>query len=365
MNIFLDARFYKRSGIGRYIEGLYRGVIDYKPEIKIIAAGNGQLLSEGLFRRQMVFPFDAPVYSLSEQIEGSLLVRKFGRMANVFHFPHYNAPWFLPENSVVTVHDLTQFLFPEFFGRLRRCLAPLVLRNTLKKAGRIITVSESTAKDITDYYPEIVDKIRVIHNGISYDFKPLPEDKVIAFKKDKGVEGYIMYVGNRKPHKNIKRLIEAFSKIRIQHHNLKLIIVGEKFSDIDEVDEWIDRLDLRDDIIEIERVSQEELRGYYCGAIALVHPSLYEGFGFPPLEAMACGIPVIVSNTSSLPEVCGDAAIYFDPYNVSDMVEKINLVLENDGLRITLVEKGFNRVRSFSWQRSAEETINVFKEISI
>lgn len=364
MNIFLDARFYKRSGIGRYIDGLYRGIIDNKPDTKLIAAGDMRLLGGSFLKMGEIIPYNSPIYSLSEQIKGSLLVKKFKNRVNVFHIPHYNAPRFLPKNSVVTVHDLTQFIFPEFFGRFKRFAAAAVLRNALKRAGRIVVDSESTKRDIAHYHPEFIEKVRVVYLGISNDFKPMPENEIIAFKKNKGIANYILYVGNRKPTKNIKRLLEAFSIIRKEHRSLHLIIIGEKFSEVDEVDMYRKGTGLNDDAVkEVTRVSDEELHGYYCGARMLVHPSLYEGFGFTPLEAFACGIPVAVSKASSLPEVCGNAAIYFDSYNTYDMAEKIKMVLKDDGLRKTLIEKGLKQASLFTWKRCAEETLKVFEEV--
>lgn len=363
MNIFLDVRFYQRSGIGRYIEGLYKSILDNKPDIKIIAAGDINLLSASFFKPQVIIPYNPPIYSFSEQIKGSILVKRFKNKVDVFHIPHYNAPWFLPENSVVTIHDMTQFLFPEFFGRLKPIVAAIVLKNILKKSGRVIVDSESTKKDLTNHYPEFTDKVKVIYPGISNSFKPLPEDELIAFKNGKGVDKYILYVGNRKPTKNVKRLIEVFFIIRNEYRSLKLIIVGEKFSDVDEIDTRIMELGLKDDIIEVSKVSDEELNKYYCGAELLVHPSLYEGFGFTPLEAFACGIPVAVSKASSLPEICGEAAVYFDPYSLNDIVKKIKMLLEDNGLRKALLEKGFNRASYFTWKRCAEETLKVFEEV--
>lgn len=368
MNIFLDARFYNRSGIGRYIDGLYKAVLNNEADIKVIAAGNADLLNNSFFKVQKVIPYSSPIYSLNEQVKGGLLVKKFKRRVDIFHIPHYNVPWFLPKNSVVTVHDLAQFLFPEIFNRFKRLAAGFVLRNALNKAGRIIVVSESTKKDILKHYPEFEGKVSVVYNGISADFKPLPEDKVNAFKKSKGIDDYILYVGNRKPHKNIKRLLEAFSIIRKEHkHNaLQIIIIGDRFSDVNEVDIWKKDMDLKGDAVkEVTKVSDEELHRYYCGAKLLVHPSLYEGFGFTPLEAMACGCPVVVSNTSSLPEVCGNAAIYFDPYDVFDMVKKIKMVIEDKTVRTTLIDRGLQRAGFFTWDKCVNDTLKIFKEACI
>src|SRR3989338_7157383 len=365
MNIFLDARFYRRSGIGRYIEGLYMGIIDNKSSMEIFAAGDSSLLNESFLKTQHIIDYHSSIYSLSEQIKGSLLVNKVKRSVDVFHIPHYNAPWFLPKNSVVTVHDLTQFIFPEFFGRVKPVVAKIVLRNALKKAGMIIAGSESTKKDIVKHYPEIEGKIRVIYNGISVDFKPLSENEVNEFKRNKGLADYILYVGNRKQTKNLRRLLEAFSIIKSEYRNLKLVIIGERFSSFDEVDKGIAEFNLKGLVVVVLKVSDEELHRYYCGAKLLVHPSLYEGFGFTPLEAMACGIPAVVSNISSLPEVYGDAALYFDPYDISDMINKIKIVIRDTTLQKVLVNRGLQLTKVFTWERCANETLKVFEEVYV
>jgi glycosyltransferase involved in cell wall biosynthesis len=362
MKIFLDARYYNRSGIGRYIVGLYRGILANNPGIKIISAGDMPILRDSFFKTQDIIPYNSPIYSLSEQIKGSLLMRKFNDGADAFHIPHYNAPWFLPKNSVVTIHDLTPFNLPDLFDRLRLSVARIALKNVLSRAGRIIAVSESTKRDIGNYYPEIMEKVRVIYHGLSEDFSLLPEDEVKSFKENKGIKDYILYVGNRKPHKNLKRLIEAFSLIKSKYSTLQLIIIGEKFLKIDEVDIGGKKLGLKD-VVEIVKVSDKELCEYYCGARLLIYPSLYEGFGFPPLEAMACGCPVVASNVASLPEICGDAAYYVDPNSIESIAEGMDKILIDSNLRQALVQKGLERVRLFSWEKSTREHVKVFEEI--
>jgi len=363
-HIFLDARLYNRSGIGRYIEGFYKEILENIPDIRVTAVGDINFLKETFLKTQDIFPYRSPIYSLREQIEGSLLIQRFRKAIDVFHFPHYNVPWFLPKNSVVTIHDLIQFLFPDYFGRIKRFGAAFILRNALKGAGRVIVGSELTAKDLGKHYPAFKDKVRVVKNGIAKAFNPLSEDEVIHFKKNKGIRDYILYVGNRKPHKNIKRLLEAFPVIKRKHGALQLIIIGEKFAEVDPVKVWRENFGLDGDAIkEIIKVSDQELRRYYCGARLLVQPSLYEGFGLPPLEAMACGCPVVVSNVASLPEVCGDAAYYVDPYDAESIADGIYRVATDEELRGSLIQQGLQRVKMFSWEKSAREHIKVFEEV--
>ena len=362
MKIFLDARLFGRSGIGRYIEGLYRELMRANPRWEVVAAGNAALLARTFFRNQRIIPFDAPIYSWREQIEGWFTTRKLAAKMDLFHFPHYNAPWILPDRSVISVHDLIQYIYPEFFNSGKRFAGRLLLQRGLRRARKILVDSECTARDLVRFFPHSEMKIRVVRLGIAPHFHPLPAAAVSAFKQERNLGDYILYVGTLKSHKNLARLLRAFADARGCFPDLQLVLIGDPLTLSDKADEGR-RPELPvESIREIRHVTDEELNKYYCGARLLVHPSLYEGFGFPALEAMAAGTPVAVSRTSSLPEVCGEAALYFDPCDVSDMAEKIRQGLADEGARNSLVERGLRQVRAFTWERCALETARVFEE---
>ncbi|MEO0150830.1 MAG: glycosyltransferase family 1 protein [candidate division WOR-3 bacterium] len=360
MRIFLDARFYKRSGIGRYIEGVYSEIVKMS-DVEVFAGGYVKVLKQSIFKNYI--PYNSPIYSIYEQIEGSILLKKLEKSFDVFHFPQYNVPFLLPKNSIVTVHDLTQFKFLKFFNKLKVKSAKIVLKRALKKSKIIITNSNFTAKDILNFYPRIESKIRVIYWGISDVFKPISKEEIELFKKEKNLGDYILYVGNRKPHKNLERLVKAFLKVKSDFKNLKLVIIGEKFKKEDEVDRLKKSLNLEQEIIEITRASDNELIKYYNASLLVILPSLYEGFGFTPLEAMACGVPTAISNVSSLPEICSDAAYYFDPYSIESISESIYKLLTDNSLRQYLINKGFERIKIFSWEKTAKEHLKVFEEV--
>ena len=338
MNVFIDCRMLNSSGIGRYIQDTLTGICSLDPDLHFILGGapaeiHSFLNSNPLISKYLIdiISFRSPIYSIEEQCYRGILLNRFKKSVDLFHFPHYNVPYFFSGPFVVTVHDLIHTLFPEYFGKARAKMAGIVLNRSLAGAKRIIAVSQSTASDINKAFPGVADKVRVVYEYPSGFFMPQPDSKIISFKEKKSLSRYLLYVGNRKPHKNIKRLLLAFQLLKGQYPDLQLVIVGKKFKAHDETDVMLQSLKIGD-VIEIDECNDEELRSFYCGAEALVLPSLYEGFGLTALEAMACGTPVCVSNAASLPEIVGTAGLYFDPYDPENMAAVIHQLLSSRSL---------------------------------
>lgn len=277
---------------------------------------------------------------------------------DVLFCPAHYIPRFSSVKTVVTIHDIAYFYYPEEF--LKKDLYKLKnwTSYALNRAQKVISVSENTRKDIIKFYETPKEKIVVIHNGFNQanSTEALKEFKAPPFP-------YLLYVGTLQPRKNVSKLIEAFSILKKEHVDLKLYIVGKKGWLYDEIFARVTKLNIQNDVLFTSYISDDEKNALYKHAQAYVLPSLYEGFGNPPLEAMGAGCPVIVSNNSSLPEVCGDACVYFDPNDTMDMVNKIDEVLSNKELRASLKTKGLQRVKEFSWKKCAEETLNVLKEV--
>ncbi len=365
MRVLFDARMLYHSGIGRYLRNLCSQLSKGDFDIDIILAGDKEKINrfeEGsqikIGEKKM---YNTPIYSLREQIAGSWIVNRYKNSVDIFHYPHFNIPWFISGKEIVTFHDLIHLRFPEYFGRLKVSVARHQILRVLKNAKKVIAVSESTERDLISLDHNVSDKIRVIYNGVSEFFKPLSRDHINSFLEKKGLGRYILYVGNRKPHKNLSGVLSTFSSVKNRFQDLKLVIIGDKKDETEEVREKIKELGNK--VIDIEYANDNELLKYYNGARVFFYPSLYEGFGFTPLEAMASGTPVITSNTSSLPEVVSNAAIMIDPNKNTEMVNALVRILESNNLRTELTEKGLKRAALFKWERCVEETYEIYREL--
>jgi glycosyltransferase involved in cell wall biosynthesis len=249
-----------------------------------------------------------------------LKIKKNNLNLDIIHSPE-NAALFVKlkhQKKIITVHDIIAYLFPESVTLITRLRYKLLLSRTLKTTDKIIAVSNSTKKDLMNYFNIPAEKISVVLEAADEKFKPLNPEEVSDVKQKNNLNfPFILYVGNLAKHKNIPMLIEAFYKIKKKNIECKLVIAGKKEWEYKEIFETVDKLNLQNNVVFTGYVLDEDLPALYNAADLFVYPSLYEGFGLPPLEAMACGTPVITSNTSSLPEVVGNAGIMVDPYDVA------------------------------------------------
>ncbi|MEW6102605.1 MAG: glycosyltransferase family 1 protein [bacterium] len=286
--------------------------------------------------------------------EQTLLPYK-ARNASLLYSPIPEGVLKFNKKQVITIHDVLPLKYPEIYPRMKyyfRYVLPILLRSS----STIICVSSNTKNDIIEYY-KIKDKpIYVVHNGINLQrFYPRKEKRIIY-------EKYLFYLGDMRPYKNLEMAIRAFVILGLK--DIKFIIGGRKDSKFyPKIEKMVNDLSLNDRVIFLDYVPSDLLPYLYSEASAFLFPSFYEGFGFPPLEAMACGCPVIVSNAASLPEVCGDAAYYVDPYNPEDIAKGIYKVLTDKDLQNSLRQKGLQRAKMFSWEKTAGEILNVFGDI--
>jgi len=279
-----------------------------------------------------------------EQIDFPLYLKRQG---NPLLINLVNTAPLLYEKQIVTIHDLAFLRHPEWFSRKFYLFYRILIPQIAKKSRKIITVSNFSKTEIIDLFNIPSEKIEVINNGVPKKFFYNP-----LIKK----ENIILAVSSLDPRKNFKNLILAFKKLKLKKY--KLLIVGSKnkvFSN-QEIEQLINETP---NIKFTGYVSDEKLINLYQKAKVFVYPSLYEGFGLPPLEAMACGTPVVVSNVASLPEVCGDAAYYINPYDVNDIIRGIETVLKDENLQKKLIQKGLERVKLFSWEKSAEKLAEI------
>ncbi|MFZ3031410.1 MAG: glycosyltransferase family 1 protein [Candidatus Moraniibacteriota bacterium] len=278
--------------------------------------------------------------------------------------PIQAAPFFLPKPIEVTatIHDLAFRRFPETFPRRDLWKLNFMLETAVKRADKLIAVSESTKRDLLEFFPDLPEsRVKVIHHGFDGEFfgtrlsDTVLSETLKTFHLQLGT--YILYVGALQPRKNLIRLIQAFEQVKKNVPEMKLVLAGEEAWLSQEIIETWEMSPVRDDIVLPGRVSFETLRVLYQGARMFAFPSLYEGFGLPLLEAFASGVPVLTADNSSLTEVAGDAALYCQAENVGDIAEKLERLWRDETLRADLVQKGNERLKQFSWDKCASETL--------
>ena len=368
MRIAIDARKLHDFGIGTYIRNLLHGLakIDRTTDYVLLSREKDMAFAATLGPNFRAVADNSGHYSVGEQLSLPMAVKR--AKVDLFHAPHYVLPALTPGRTVVTIHDCIHLMFPEYLKhRLGYAYARAAMWTAAHKSDRIFTVSEQSKRDILKFFNVAPEKIVVTPNAIDERFsvEPDPEHVTRIRERYQLSQAYLLYVGNIKPHKNLERLIEAFQLVRTQGRSeLELLIIGDEISTLKSLRRAVHKYDLHRYVRFHGFVPQETLAVLYRLASVFVFPSLYEGFGLPPLEAMACGTPVVTSNVSSLPEVVGDAAVLVDPYRADAIAEGILKVLQSAHLRLELRERGLARVRQYSWERSVERVRQVYEEVA-
>ncbi len=369
--IGIDARMYgaEQTGIGGYIRNLIINLaqIDKKNQYVVFLSEKEfdefPLLGDN-FKKIKV---SAHWYSWREQI---VLPFDFLREnPDLMHFPHFNSPILYQGKSAVTIHDITPFFYPgnKMSSLARRIAFRLVFAASIKKAGRVIAVSQSTKRDIIKYFGSKDGNIDVIYEGVSDNFQILPNrDKItkrLAIKY--GIaKPFIFYTGVWRNHKNLVGLVKAFAVLKKgSGSGYQLVLGGKEDSFYPEVKKTICELNLEKDIICPGFIPADELCQFYNSCSLFIIPSFYEGFGLVGLEAFACGVPVISSKSTSLPEILGEAALYFDPNNHEEMASAMKKVLTDNNLKEKMIKSGKLRAENYSWRRMAEETYKIYSRI--
>ena len=284
---------------------------------------------------------------------------------DVLFSPGNISPLFVSCPSVVVIHDLIPFVRSDNFSKIELCALRFLLRLTAKMATRIITISRSSEREIMSQFQISSDRISVIYLACDQNFfysQPSAEETG-KLKKQYGIKGdFVLCTASTRPYKNIDRLLLAFSILKKRHAvKHRLVLVGASGRHHRFLLKMVADLGLNEDVVFTGFVPDKVLPALYSAASVFVYPSLYEGFGLPILEAMACGTPVVASNITSMPEVVGDAGLMFDPYDVEEMCKRIYRILSNEERRNKLIAKGKQRVREFSWEKTAMEVVNVLQ----
>ena len=368
MRIGIDARKLHDFGIGTYIRNLLRELarLDHSTEFVLLCrpedAGSIQALGDN-FRPVIE---RAGNYSISEQLKVPLALCR--ERVTLFHAPHYVLPPLVHCRSVVTIHDCIHLMFPQYLpNRAALTYARASMALAARRATRVLTVSESSKADIMRFFGTEPSKIDVIYNAFDERFgmEPREEDMVRVRERYQLHDEFVLYAGNVKPHKNLERLIDAFHLVRSRGlDHLKLVMIGDDISKYASLRRAVHHYQLHKYVRFLGYLPEETLAVMYRLAGVFVFPSLYEGFGLPPLEAMASGTPVVTSNVSSLPEVAGDAAELVDPYDPEAIADGIFRVLTDADLRRSLKARGLARARQFSWETSVRRVRQIYGEVA-
>jgi glycosyltransferase involved in cell wall biosynthesis len=359
-SITIDTRQIGNSGLGTYISNLIPYVIEYFQNLKFYLLIDPKYIdyySSPLFKQKNVILIEctAKMYSLREQFE---LLKVIPKDTDIFWSPHYVVPIFYSKKTLVTIHDIFHLVAPE--SSLKSLYARIMFYVVISRASKIITDSNFSKQEIirfTSAKPEI---INVIHLGT---------DNFIRSSKQvtngSSHSPYIVFIGNVKPNKNLLRLMKAFRKlIDVIPH--RLLIVGKKEGLLSHDTEVFDyAIELGDRVEFTGFIDDLKLEQVLSHAKALVFPSIYEGFGLPPLEAMTHGCPVAAASAASIPEICGDSVLYFDPYNVDEIADKIYQLVTDSEFSRSLIEKGYERVKVFSWEECAKKTCKLIEELLV
>ncbi len=354
----------KATGIGQYLYDLLKLSPLYRREWTFTLFGNQNthIDLEAVNIRKILIPEYLTFWWDQAQLPYHLAKEK----VDVFLTPYFKAPVIRPCKLVVIINDLIPLLLPEYRTLNRLCtriyFKALTKASTLN-ADKIITISDHSKKDILRNFNVSENKIETVYLGVNSKYRPSANNIKHVGKKYNITKNYILYFGNFNPHKNVETLLKAYR--RLPGHlksKYQLVLGGRTDSHCRELERWIKKLSIDSNVIFTDFILEEDLPAIYGGASLFVFPSLYEGFGLPPLEAMACGTPVITSNKTSLPEVMGDAGILVDPCNVEDFSNSIKKVLLNQDLKNEMRQKGLSRAKMFSPQKTAGDILNILEQ---
>ena len=368
VRIAIDVRKLHDFGIGTYVRNLLRQLsrLDHDTEYVLLGRPGDDGFAGELGENFRLVAESSGQYSVGEQLS---IPFKLGRASpNLFHTPHYVLPVLTPCRSIVTIHDCIHLIFPQYLrNRMAYACARAMFWTAVHRASRILTVSEASKRDILRFFEVPETKVSVIYNAIDERLhRRPPEEEMLRVRERYQLhDRFLMYAGNVKPHKNLERLIRAFVLLRQDGlDDLQLLVTGSEVSRYSALRRTVHRYNLRRRVRFLGYQSEDTLAALYRLADVFVFPSLYEGFGLPPLEAMAAGTPVVVSNVSSLPEVVGDAGVLVNPYDPRSIADGIRKVLTDRTLRSDLRARGLARARSFSWPASAARIRRIYEELA-
>jgi glycosyltransferase involved in cell wall biosynthesis len=352
---------FRRAGVHRYIDGLVRhlGRLDNGLRLTVLAGRTVDVPAAGYtVVRSRWATEHAPVRILWEQVAQPRLLRQIG--ADLLHGPVYVGPLAGDCPLVVTIHDLSFLRYPELLRPSSRLYLTVMTRLSARRAVRLIAVSKHTAAEAASLLGIGPDRIDVVYHGVDEAFRPLPREDVDAFRTRRGLpDRFVLYVGTLEPRKNLLRLVDAYGQIRGEAS--ALVLAGGEGWGVLGLRARVADLGLTGKVVFFGYVADNELPLLYNAASVFAYPSLYEGFGLPVVEALACGTPVLTAGSSSLPEAAGEAAIVVDPLDTNDIASGLASLLADSSLREHLRARGHAHARKFTWMATAERTARVYR----
>lgn len=358
LSIGIDCRKINDGGIGTYLRNLLIQWDRIKAPARYFLFGRPDALGRMEFSPGFaeIVPHEFGGYTLSELFSFTKPLEKID--ADLFFTPHYTLPFNLPCPSVVTIHDLIHLRRPVKFRILGRVYARFVMGRACRNSSVVLTDSDHSKDDISRTFPIRSGKLRVVNPGVDRDvFKIYPQEEVDCFRKKELLpERFVLYTGALKRHKNPMALVEIANNLKFP------VVIASRDRMVFERD-LLPSVTIKDLVRLIDSIAAEDMALLYNAARVFVYPSLYEGFGLPPLEAMACGLPVVCSNAASLPEVTGDSAMMFSPKDPDNMLAKIDDCWNDERIRGRLRKSGLERARLFDWKAAATEIFGIFEEV--
>ncbi len=365
--IAIDARKIRDFGIGTYIRNLIFELakLDQENSYLLLTGPQGQDVLRRLPENFHPMVQRSPVYSMRELVALSWKLLRL--RVDLYHATHYVLPVVVPCRAVVTIHDIIHLLYPEFLpNRLAFFYAEWMIRRSLQRGDRIISVSGNTRTDLMSYFRVDGRKIEVVHNGIEDAFRQeVGQEDLERWMRNLGLKRpYFLFVGNPKPHKNLDNVVKAYARA-LQLHSFPhpLVCVGDRNATEFKIRQRAEQLGISDRVVLLGHVAQEALPAVYQGASVFLYPTLYEGFGLPVVEAMASNVPVITSNTSALKEVAAGYAHLVSPLDVEGIAKAIVQCVVDDEHRTSLRKLGLRRAQDFQWTEAARKTLEIYRQV--
>lgn len=349
------------AGISKYSHKLAEVIMKNNPNVDVLCRKD---MVDKFENKERLIPIDIKGSSdriITEQVKLLKLYKNY----DIVHFLDYATPALYKGKKIATIHDMAMHTMKDKYTKGQVLTKTTLLKNTIKNADKLICISEFTKKELLKYYPNVDEsKIEVVYNGFEYNEIDLTQETVdTTLNKFNITKDYLLFVGTLSPHKNIERIVEAFNKVRNEGYDYQLVICGKKGWLYEDIFKKVKELKLEKEVIFTDYVTDEELEVLYKNTKLFVFPSLYEGFGFPPIEAMARKVPVLTSREGALPEVVDNAAIFCNAYNSSNIANKIIDIIIDKNLKIQMIENGKIRVSKFSWVNLSKKIQNIYKNL--